>query len=215
MTDPQKPEHPRRAFWDRFFWQAAEAPSGTDIAETIMTASDLHALAGDENYAALVTWAAQVWAADPGGQFDFRSIHDALFPRECSCRRRSTMDFDGLDFSGRNVYRCLYYVDECIERHTECLFHRTPDIDLLRCRSCGDVWLRGIDEDWMRRHYLLLEPGDLEAIETEARWPDGLDRAEDTWIAAVTGMRRDDPRLPDWQRDNNSPEALRRFGLAR
>ena len=144
-----------------------------------------------------------------------RAIYDTLFPRRCSCRKRSAMDCDDLDFSGRNVYRRIYYVDECIEQHTECLFHRTPDIDLLRCRSCGDIWLRGMDQDWLRRHYLLLEPGDLEAIQAEGRWPDGLDRAEDTWIAAVTGMRRDDPRLSDWQRDNNTPEALRKFGLAR
>jgi hypothetical protein len=199
----------RRAYWDRFFWQAAEAPSGTET-ETILAATDLHAIAGDDLYAALVTW-----AADLHTTLDMRAIHDALFPRSCFCRQHSPMDCDYPDFSGRNVYRRLYYIDECIEQHTECLFHRTPDIDLLRCRSCGDIWLRGMDQDWLRRHYLLLEPGDLEAIQAEGRWPDGLDRAEDTWIAAVTGMRRDDPGLPDWQRDNNTPEALRMFGLAR
>jgi hypothetical protein len=204
MTDAQ----PRRAFWDRFFWQAAEAPEGMDAANTILVAADLHAIAGDDPYAELVTW-----AADPDERIDMRAIYDTLFPRRCSCRKRSAMECDDLDFSGRNVYRRLYYVDECIEQHTECLFHRTPDIDLLRCRSCGDIWLRGMDQNWLRRHSLLLEPGDLDAIQAEGQWPDGLDRAEDTWIAAVTGLRRDDPRLPDWQRDNNTPEALRKFGL--
>lgn len=207
MNDTQKIEHPRRAFWDRFFWQAAEAPHGMEIAKTILSATDLHALAGDDLYATLVTW-----AADPDERIDFRAVYDTLFARRCSCRRKSMMDYDHLDFSGRNVVRRLYYVDECIEQHTECLFHRTPDIDLLRCRKCGDAWMRGMDQDWLRRHYLLLEPGDLEAIRTTGRWPDGLDSAEDAWIAAVTGMRRDDPRLPDWQKEANTPDALRMFG---
>lgn len=210
MTDPQNPAHPRRAFWDRFLWQAAEAPRRMNIGETILTATDLHAIAGDERYAELVTW-----ATDPDERLDMRAVYDAMFPRRCSCRRRSPMDCDELDFTGRNVYRRLYYVDECIEQHTECLFHRTPDIDLLRCGQCGDVWLRGMDQDWLRRHYLLLEPGDLEAIQMAGRWPDGLDRAEDTWIAAVTGMHRDDPRLTNWQRKANSPDALRKFGKGR
>jgi hypothetical protein len=206
MTDAQ----PRRAFWDRFFWQAAEAPGGMDAANTILVATDLHAIAGDDLYAALVTW-----AADPDERVDMRAIYDTLFPRRCSCRKRSAMECDDLDFSGRNVYRRLYYVDECIEQHTECVFHRTPDIDLLRCRSCGDIWLRGMDQDWLRRHYLLLEPGDLETIQAEGRWPDGLDRAEDTWIAAVDGLRRDDPRLPAWQQASNTAEAMCSFGRQR
>jgi hypothetical protein len=210
MTGKQEPPPVRRAFWDRFFWQAAEAPSGMEADKTILAATDLHAIAGDNLYARLIAW-----AADPDSRIDMRATYDALFPRVCSCRRRSAMDYDHVDFSGHNVYRCLYYIDECLERHTECLFHRTPDIDLLRCRDCGDVWLRGMDQDWLRRHYLLFEPDDLESIRTEGRWPAGLDRLEDTWIAAVSGMRRDNPRVPQWQREANTPEALRRFGRQR
>jgi hypothetical protein len=207
MTDAHELPHSRRVFWDRFFWQAAETPSGMDAAEAILTATDLHVIAGDDLYAELVSW-----AADPMAKIDARAIYDTLFPRHCFCRKHSTMDYNELAFSGRNVYRRLYYVDECIEQHTECLFRRTPDIDLLRCRECGDVWLRGMDQDWLRRHYLLLEPGDIESIQTNGHWPAGLDHLEDTWIAAATGIRRDDPRLPDWQRDANTPEALRVFG---
>jgi hypothetical protein len=208
----QQLQHPRRDLWDRFFWQAAETPfDKTVVAETILGATDLHALAGDHLYAALVTWA----AAPLMSEIDMRAAYDTLFPRRCFCRKHSTLDFDNLDFSGRNVYRRLYYNDECISQSTECLFHRTPDIDLLRCRECGDVWLRGMDQDWCNTHFLLLEPGDLDAIRDEGRWPEGLDRLEDRWIAAVTGMHRDDPQLPDWQKKTNTVEAMRRYGRQR
>jgi hypothetical protein len=199
----------RRAFWDRFFWQAAVAPSGTE-AETILAATDLHAIAGDDLYAALVTW-----AADPHATLDMRATYDALFPRSCFCRRHSPMDCDDPDFSGRNIHRLLYYIDKCVANSSDILFRRTPDIDLLRCRECGDIWLRGMDLDWLRSHYLLLEPGDLEAIRSEGRWPDGLDRFEDNWIATEGGMRRDDPGLPAWQKEANTPEALQSFGRQR
>ena len=209
MVDTPQPMHPRRAFWDRFFWQAASSKS--DIAanaDALLNATDLHDLAGDDLYAALITWA----AAPLMSEIDMQAVYARLFPRRCHCRKRSSMDYDDLDFSGRNVYRRLYYVDECLEQHTDCLFHRTPDIDLLRCRSCGDVWLRGMDQDWLRRHYLLLEPGDLDAIQSDGRWLDGLDRFEDSWIAAVTGLHRNDPRLLDWQRKANTAEAFGRYG---
>ena len=209
MTDMPQSTHPRRAFWDRFFWKAATTTSDiTATADALLGETDLHALAGDDLYATLVTWA----AAPLMSELDMQAIHTTLFPRRCHCRRRSSMDCDALDFSGRNVYRLLYYVDECLEQHTDCLFHRTPEIDLLQCRSCGDVWLRGMDQDWLRRHYLLLEPGDLAAIETDRLWPDGLDRFEDSWVAADAGLHRNDVRVLDWQRKANTAEAYGRYG---
>ena len=217
MTDPAPTHpapigHPRRAFWDRFFWQMAEGhfPDPKMTEQTLLSSQDLHALAGDAIYMQLVTW-----AADGHAQLDMRTIFETLFPRRCFCRRQGAMDCYELDFSGANVYRRIYYSDPCIDGGCDVLFRRTPDIDLMRCRECGDVWLRGMDQDWGRQHLLLLEPGDLERIEADGIWPSGLDRAEATWIAAVTGMAHDDPRIPAWQREANSPEAVQRFGKRR
>jgi hypothetical protein len=95
------------------------------------------------------------------------------------------------------------------------LFRRTPDIDLLRYTECGAVWLRGMDQDWLRQHFLLLEPGDLDRIMNEGVWPDGLDRAKDAWTKVFGGLSRDDPRLPAWQAQANSAEAFRCYGLKR
>lgn len=206
---PAPIDHPRRALWDRFFWQLAEGrfPDPKVTEQTLLSSPDLHALAGDEIYTQLVTW-----AADGHSRLDMREIFEALFPRRCFCRRQGAMDYYELDFSGTNVYRRIYYSDPCIDNSCDVLFHRTRDIDLLQCRECGDLWLRGMDQDWGRQHLLLLEPGDLERIEAEGIWPSGLDQAEATWIAAVTGIAHDDPRIPAWQRETNSPEAMQRFG---
>jgi hypothetical protein len=125
------------------------------------------------------------------------------------------MDEDHLDFSGRNVYRRLYYIDDCIGKSTAILFRRTPDIDLLRCTECRAVWLRGMDQDWLRQHFLLAEPGDLDRIMNEGVWPDGLDWAEDNWTKAFGGLHREDPRLPAWQAQANPAEAFSRYGLKR
>lgn len=202
--------HPQRAFWDLFFWQLAERHIGDPkIPEGIvLSAPDLHALVGDELYAQLVAW-----AADGHGRHDFRATFDALFPRRCYCRRQGKMDCNELDFTGTNVYRRIYFSDPCVNDNCDVLFKRTPDIDLIRCRECGDVWLRGMDLDWGRQHLLLLEPGDLKRIESEGVWPSGLDEAEATWIAAEKGMRHDDPRVPAWQRENNTADAMKRFGV--
>lgn len=202
-------EHPRRAFWDRFFWQMAEGhfPDPKVTEQTLLSSPDLHALTGDGLYAQLVTW-----AADGHQTLDMRKIFQMLFPRRCFCRRQGAMDCHELDFTGANVYRRIYFSDPCVADSCDGLFHRTPDIDLMRCRECGDVWLRGMDQDWGRQHLLLLEPDDLARIEGEGIWPSGLDAAEATWIAAGGGTAHDDPRLPAWQREANSAEALRRFG---
>jgi hypothetical protein len=210
--DRLAPGDPRRAFWERFFWQALEGPTKPkEMARTILAATDLHALVGDEAYAALVISAVDGSAAPA---ID-RTLFETVFPRRCYCRRRSPMNEDVLDFSGRNVCRRLYYVDDCVGRSTTLLFRRTPDIDLLRCAECGDVWLRGMDQDWLRQYLVLLEPGDLDRIIDAGLWPEGLDRAEDSWTRAFGGLHRGDPNLPAWQAQANTAEAFRRYGLKR
>lgn len=211
-VSPAPADHPRRAFWDRFFWQMAEGhfPDPKVTEQLLLSSSDLHALVGNDLYAQLVTW-----AADGYTSLDMRAIHDALFPRRCYCRRQGKMDCHELDFSGANVYRRIYFSDACVSDTCDVIFKRTPDIDFIRCRACGDVWMCGRDLDWGRQHLLLLEPGDLARIESEGEWPSGLDQAEATWIAAEKGMRHDDPRVPAWQRENNPPDAVARYGAAR
>lgn len=211
-ASPAPSTHPRRAFWDRFFWQMAEGhfPDPKVTEQLLLSSSDLHALTGDDLYAQLVTW-----ASDGYKQLDMRAAYDALFPRRCCCRRRGTMDYHELDFSGANAYRRIYFSDPCVNENCDILFKRTPDIDLIRCRECSDFWMCGRDLDWGRQHLLLLEPGDLARIESQGVWPSGLDEAEATWIAAEKGMRHDDPRVPAWQCENNSPDAVAKYGAAR
>lgn len=203
----------RRAHWDRLFWQAANGRTDPrELAHAVFHADDLCAVVGEKIYVSLVEWASV--DDDDLGAIDFRHIHAAAFPRPCFCRRHSPLDYDEIDFSKRNVYRRQYYVDECITHTTETLFRRTEDIDLLRCSACGDLWLRGMDQDWGRTHFLLLEPDDLSRIERDGIWPDGLDTFEDDWVKAFRGIpiNRSSPELADWQATHNTPDAMQRFG---
>ena len=184
-------------------------PDANVTEQLLLSSSDLHALAGDDLYAQLVTW-----VADGYTSFDMRATYDGLFPRQCFCRRQGRMDCNELDFSGANAYRRIYFSDPCVSDSCDVMFKRTPDIDLIRCRECGDVWICGRDLDWGRQHLLLLEPDDLARIERGRVWPSGLDAAEATWIAAENGVRHDDPRVPTWQREANTAEAVARFGCA-
>jgi hypothetical protein len=209
-----------RAHWDRLFWQAANGrmhPS--KLAHAVLHADDLCALVGEKVYVSLVEWASV--DDDDLGAIDFRHIHETAFPRACFCRRHSPLDYDEIDFSNRNVYRRQYYNDECLTHTTVTLFHRTKDIDLLRCSACGDLWLRGMDQDWGRQHFLLLESDDLDRIERDGIWPDGLDKFEDDWVKAFGGIdrhppgggiHRHSPELATWQAGHNTPEAMQRFG---
>ncbi|MDB5603023.1 MAG: hypothetical protein JWN71_5067 [Xanthobacteraceae bacterium] len=199
----------RRAFWDRLLWQAAQhLGRPAELEQAVLHSDDLQALAGDEVYQVLFDW-----ACFDETVLDMRPIHAAIFQRTCFCRRDSPMDENEIYFGRRNVYRCLYYNDECITRTTTPMFYRTPDIDLLRCDTCGDVWLRGKDMRWARQHYVLLEPGDLERIERDGVWPDGMDAYEDDWLKEGGGLSRHSAELAAWQAAHNSPEAMRRFGL--
>jgi hypothetical protein len=210
----------RRAYWDRLFWQAANGRLDPRvISHAVFHADDLCAAVGENVYVSLVEWASV--DDDDLTAIDFRHIHEVSFPRSCFCRRHSPLDYDEIDFSQRNVFRCQYYGDECITHTTTILFSRTRDIDLLRCSECGDVWLRGMDQDWGRTHFLLLEPDDLDRIERDGIWPDGLDRVEDDWVKAFGGIERQphdggihrhSPGLADWQAAHNTPEAMRQFG---
>lgn len=201
----------RRAHWERLFWQAANGRVyPREIAHAVLHADDLCAVVGENVYVSLVEWASV--DDDDLAAIDFRHIHESSFPRSCFCRRHSPMDFDEIDFSNRNVYRRQYFNDACLTRTTATLFHRTEDIDLLRCSACGDLWLRGMDQDWGRQHFLLLEPGDLDRVERDGVWPDGLDTFEDNWVKQVGGIHRHSPELAGWQTAHNPPEAMQRFG---
>jgi hypothetical protein len=203
----------RRAHWDRVFWQAANGRTDPrELAHAVLHSEELCAVLGESVYVSLVEWASV--DDDDLAAIDFSHIHEVSFPRPCFCRRHSPLDYDEVDFSKPNVYRRQYYGDECITQTTAVLFRRTEDIDLLRCTACGDLWLRGMDQDWGRTHFLLLEADDLSRIERDGIWPDGLDRFEDDWVKAFRGIpiNRNSPDLADWQAAHNTPEAMQRFG---
>ncbi len=200
--------------WRRWLWQTAQTGQpAPDLSfdDAVYEGSDLAGLMGDEAYASLVEWL----ASDPSAH-EFpdmaRRVLDKLFPHRCRCRRPAAMDRDNLNFAGPNVYRSLYFTDKSVTQSMRLLFRRTPELKLLECVECGDVWLQALDQvEWIQ-HLLLIQPEDIKRIETTGVWPVGLDKYEDAWVSEFAIIGRNSPQLREWQAAHNTPEAFARFG---
>lgn len=75
------------------------------------------------------------------------------------------MEHDFVSFQKHAIYRSLNFSDESVTKHMLTLFRRTPELRLLECVECGDVWLRGLDQLEGIQHLALVEPDDLTLIE--------------------------------------------------
>lgn len=119
---------------------------------------------------------------------------------------------DYLNFAGPNVYRTIYFADESVTQNMRLLFHRMPDLKLLACEECGDIWLQALDQvEWVQ-HLLLIEPEDIRRIESDGVWPNGLDTYEDAWVAEFGIIGRNSPDRRAWQAAHNTAEAFAKFG---
>lgn len=199
--------------WRRLFWETAQTGQpgpGLSFDDAVFGDGDLADIMGVEACTALV----EELVADPDGheiQSMAQRALDSTFPYKCRCRRHAAMDRDYLDFRGPNVFRSLYFSDTSVADHMRLLFRRTPDIDLLECRECGDVWLRALDQvEWVQ-HLVLVEPEDVKRIETDGVWPEALDTYEDVWVSEFGVIGRNAPQLREWQAAHNAPEACARF----
>lgn len=200
--------------WRRWLWETAETGEpcpGLSFDDAVYQGSDLAKLLGEVAYAALV----DQLVSDPNF-YEIkrlaRQVLDERFPSSCRCRTQSAMNRDDLDFTGSNVYRSLYFSDKSVTDHMRILFRRTPEVELLECRECGETWLRALDQiEWMQ-HLVLMEPADMKRIVEEGVWPTALDKFEDAWVSQWGIVGRNSPLLRSWQAEHNGPEAFARFG---
>lgn len=133
------------------------------------------------------------------------------FPSACRCRRHSAMEHDFVSFQKHAIYRSLNFSDESVTKHMLTLFRRTPELRLLECVECGDVWLRGLDQLEGIQHLALVEADDLTLIENQGVWPATLDRFEDAWVLAFGTLGRNSPDIRNWQMLHNTQKAFARF----
>ncbi len=194
---------------ERLLWEnVVTGRSDPSLEDIILDGGILADALGGDAYADLII---EFYRADDrDGKRLGQDLLNRLFPRACQCRKPSDMDCDEFQF-GERVYRRLFYIDDSVTADMRVLFRRTPDIDLMACDKCGDVWIRGMDQDWLRQHLVLLNPGDLERIKIEHIWPSEMDVIEDVWTAAVGGLHRNAPELMEWQRQNNTEQAFNTF----
>lgn len=200
--------------WRRWLWETAEtgAPCpGLTFNSAVYQAEDLCDLIGESSYVSLV----DELVKDPDlaqVRHLARQVLDERFPSSCRCRTHADMGHDYLEFTREHVYRSLYFLDSSVTDHMRLLFHRTPELDLLECRECGDIWLRALDQVIWLQHLVLIEPADLTRIVEKRIWPTTLDRFEDAWVSRWNIVGRNSPHLRAWQAAHNKPEAFARFG---
>lgn len=200
--------------WRRWLWEAAETGEprpGVSLADAVFADRDLADLMETNAFVLLIERLVE-YPEILAVQELARKLLDEIFPYNCRCRRTALMGRDYISFAPTNVYRSIYFSDTSVTQNMGLLFNRTPELKLLHCLECDDVWLQALDQvEWVQ-HLVLIEPQHLKKIESDGIWPNTLDGFEDAWTSAFAIVGRNSPDLREWQQVHNTPEAFVRFG---
>lgn len=124
---------------------------------------------------------------------DLRAWLESEYPRSCSCL--TWMDTQTFPMGGDTT------IDHAIEQFEE-IKARTPWIDLVRCKECGQAWYLAKDTREDDYHLRRLTESEVQAIGSGI-WPTTFDHMEALWPSPEWLSQSGFTSLEEWQRMQN------------
>ncbi|MDO9414884.1 hypothetical protein [Pararhizobium sp.] len=201
---------------DLTLWESLTTQSGFRFDDFVYHTSDLADLIGEADYVQLVDDCIECEVNSDLRGADFttlaETLHARLFPRTCQCRAIRPDFPQSIRFHRYAGFTLVHirpgYSSTVMMPTMELLFHRTPDIDLMRCRDCGDLWVYNLDPEAVEQNWILLDPDYEGKHDPWSRWVNLLSPMEEHLATTYGIISTGSPALRDWQKANNTPESF-------